>query len=368
VPGATLHHVLAVLYGATVTLSDSSSPSLTNVSGSLFAGGYLTGTRSVSFDASDNVGIRSARFFVDGQPQPSVTYPCDFTYTVPCSNRNGASLQLDTTTLSDGTHSVEVAVSDPAGNEVTSSPHAITVDNGAPAAPQGLAADGGDTKTVNDYSVAWTNPGGQVAPIVAAHWQLCSAEGGQCSAGVASGQDVSRIDGLSVPGPGDWRLSVWLEDEVGNVSASNAAGVTLRFSENVPAGTSPTAPGASSPDPRLDPTAPNTTTTFTDPVADQTVSSFGPIAHAAPRLSPHLRLDTAAYRHGRLVLTGRTASGAAGRATVRVRAGRRILAFRRRLRGGPFRIVLRVKTPQRVSISYTGTVRFLPQRIARGIR
>src|SRR5207248_10439344 len=119
--GATLHDIAAVLYGATVTLSDSSAPTVSNVTGDLYGGGYITGVKSLSFDASDNVGIRSARYYIDGRALAATTYPCDFTFAVPCSNRSGSAHSLDTRTLADGAHSVQLAASDPASNEAKAS-------------------------------------------------------------------------------------------------------------------------------------------------------------------------------------------------------------------------------------------------------
>jgi len=224
--GATIHQVSAVLYGATVTLTDNVQPSLDVTGGDLFDGGYVAGARDVSFDASDNVGIRSARAYVDGVAQPAVTYSCDFTYTVPCSDRPNAVLELDTSALDDGVHQVQVGVTDAAGNETRSAARTVTVDNDAPSAPAGLsiASQAGDT-----FDVTWTNPPGQVAPVVAARWQLCDSAGIRCTSGEQRGAGVDRLTAIRVPGTGEWQLSVALEDEAGNYSQQNAAGIALRY-------------------------------------------------------------------------------------------------------------------------------------------
>ncbi|HEX6714470.1 MAG TPA: hypothetical protein VF066_13845, partial [Thermoleophilaceae bacterium] len=90
--GGTLHAAVAVLYGATVTLSDSSRPGVSDVGGSLVAGSYRRGDQVVSFGASDNAGIRASRLYVDGGPWSSTTYPCDFTFAIPCFNKSNAQL------------------------------------------------------------------------------------------------------------------------------------------------------------------------------------------------------------------------------------------------------------------------------------
>jgi hypothetical protein len=352
--GGTLHAAAAVLYGATVTLTDSSSPTVSNIAGPLLAGGYLTGPRTASFDASDNVGVRSARIYVDGQPQPATTYTCDFTYTVPCSNRSGSALTLDTATLTDGTHSVQVAASDPASNEAKSPAQTITIDNGAPAAPQQVAVDGGETHAANSFSVSWTNPDGQTSPIVAAHWHLCDAQGASCAAGRQAGQNISRLDGILVPSPGAWRLSVWLEDGAGNASAGTAAAITLRYA--------PPAAERPGPAPAADPAigVPSAPTSGTGPGADPLLKT--------PRLDPRLRLVAVRYRHGRLTVRGRMTPGAAGRLTIRLRAGRHALVVGRTVTGGAFRIAVRAPRPRRVSVAYPGSGLFLPTSVSRLVR
>jgi hypothetical protein len=357
--GGTLHAVVAVLYGATVTLSDSSAPSLSGIGGPLFAGGYLVGSRSASFDAADNVGIRSARLYVDGVAQAATTYSCDFTYAVPCSDRPTGELVLDTRNLPDGLHNVQVAASDPAGNEAKSSAHAITVDNGAPAAPRSLAVDGGEAwRADNAFSVSWTNPAGQVAPITVAHYEVCSSDGTGCQPERrVVGPGVSRIDNISVPATGEWRLKVWLEDSAGNSSPGSASVVLLRY------GVDP----ASASGAHQAPIAPSPVdSSVADPAANTGAQSrpkgfVSPI----PRASSTLRLRSARYSHGRLVLVGRIASGASGALTIRVGA----TALRRRVRGGSFRLVLRVhRAPRAVQVRYLGSPRFLPARASRRVR
>jgi hypothetical protein len=347
------HDAIAMLYGATVTLTDSSAPTVSSLAGPLLADGYKKGSTFASFDASDNVGIRSARLYVDGAAQPAVTYTCDFTYTVPCSNKTGAELTLDTRALSDGTHTVQVAASDAAGNEQKSSARSITVDNGAPASPVGIGIDGGgDWHASNSFAVSWTNPTGQVAPIAAAHYAVCAADGTSCQPEQqVPGQDIARVDGISVPGPGTWQLQLWLGDAAGNADAAQHSTVLLRYGSapltEVPDSASPTATDLSVPI-----AEPNSPDSVAAPIA--TIPSFS----TPTLLRPALVLTSARFSHRRLVIRGRTARGAAGRITVRIRSGTRVV----RVRGGTFRIALRLRLkPRSVSVSYAGSALFAPQ-------
>lgn len=346
--GATMHQVAAVLYGATVTLTDNVAPTVTPVTGSLFDGGYRSGRQGVSFDAADNAGIRSARLYVDGVAKPATTYSCDFTYTVPCSNRSDGVLELDTSTVEDGTHQVEVAVADPASNQTRSEARTVTVDNTAPTAPIGLTVDGGDAvRSTNGFDVSWTNPGGQVAPIVAAHWSICDPSGLECTYGEARGAAIETLAGLQVPAAGDWRLAVYLEDAAGHVEPGSAANTDLRY---VPATDTvvPTDSGvtevSAAPVPGSDP-AVDVPTLTTTPAS---------VIPALAKLSPQLRISGYRLARGRLVVRGRTAAGARGLVKLRYRIGRRVFTVRRRLSGGRF--VLRTSAPR---LPRSVTVRFL---------
>jgi hypothetical protein len=359
--GTTLHEIAAVLYAATVTLADYSVPALANLTGSLFAGGYLTGTRSANFDASDNAGIQSARLYIDGQPQPATSYSCDFTYTVPCSNRSPG-LLLDTRALSDGAHTVQVAASDPASNEAKSPAMSITVDNTAPTPPLGLAVAGGSGwHADNAFSVSWTNPGSQVAPIVAGRYRVCTAGGSSCQPEQrVSGQDLTRVDGIAVPSIGEWELQLWLEDAAGNADIAQFAATTLRY------GTAPT-PGI--PPSGAQPPSPTSSTPGAPGPGGPGLAGG---TNDAARRSPGLRVTSARRVGARVVIRGRTQTGADGAlvVTVRVRGGG-LVRRTTRVDGGPFKLVIqdrRLLLGRSVVVRFRGASQYLPSRAALRIR
>jgi hypothetical protein len=359
VNGAAGHHAVdAVLYGATVTLSDSSAPTLSNIGGPFLAGGYRRGSRSASFDASDNAGIRTGRVYIDGGIVASTTYSCDFTFAFPCTDKTGAELTVDTRTLADGTHSVQLAAVDAAGNETKSSSRSITVDNGAPALPRNLVVEGGDGwRTSNSFAVSWANPDGQVSPIAAAHYRLCAIDGSSCQAEqTVIAEDIARLDGISAPATGEWSLRVWLEDAAGNIDRDHAAAATLRYG-NAPTATGPTELPAS-PGPTSDTTgAPvpleDLTTTLTTPPSSQPTTV---------RRDLHLRLTSARLSHGRLVIRGRITARARPRfvfvvGTKSGRAVRRVVLLPARR----FAVALRVRDPRgRLTARFAGDPTFRP--------
>ncbi len=231
VTGASLHEVWAAMYGARVTLSDPTPPTLGAPSGALWApgayDGFHKGTESVAVSAEDaGGGVKSIVLSADGVPVENYAASCDFTNPVPCPLSTGPqTLTLPTTQLSDGTHTLALVAIDAAGNESTIASEQISVDNGPPPAPAGLSA----TKTAagaSTFTATWSDPTGQVAPITAATYQVCPAGGsGACEAPAAAPPGGPTT--ITVPGVGIWTLAVWLTNAAGNSSESDAARTTL---------------------------------------------------------------------------------------------------------------------------------------------
>lgn len=221
--GGTLYTAWAALYGATVTLQETATPTITSLSGALWgpgpADGYHRGTESVSFQAGDPTGISQAALSVEGRVIATQAGVCDYTYTIPCQGLAGT-LALNTAQLADGPHTVTLAVYDAAGNEAQLT-HQIVVDNTAPGAPTGLSAsrapDGSDT-------VTWADPA-HAAPIALATYQLCPVSGGACQP-PQTVPDQRLLTGLHQP-KGQWTVKVWLTDAIGNVNPAGAASVAL---------------------------------------------------------------------------------------------------------------------------------------------
>jgi hypothetical protein len=227
VTGATEHAVWATMYGATVTLSDPTPPTLGAPSGGLWeqgqAGGFHKGTEGVSVSAGDvGGGVESIALSADGHTVATYSAPCNFTFAQPCPSSTGTqTLTLATTQLSDGTHTLTLVATDAAGNQSTVASKEITVENSAPPAPSGLAAvpteSGGST-----FTATWNDPSGQLAPITGALYQVCPASGsGSCTA-PASAPAVGPAT-VTVPGPGSWSIAVWLVNAAGNASPASAA-------------------------------------------------------------------------------------------------------------------------------------------------
>ncbi len=159
---------------------------------------------------------------------------CSFTRPRPCVDIVPGGFEVDTSTLSDGTHRIDVEAVDAAGNAARAGQE-IRVDNSIPDKPEGVAVSGGEGwRGANRFDVTWANPQGQSAPIVRARYRLCRAGGGDCVEGSGDGEQIASL-ALRVPEPGDWVARIWLEDAAGNQDSGRAGdAVRLRFDDEAP--------------------------------------------------------------------------------------------------------------------------------------
>jgi hypothetical protein len=334
VTGATEHPVWAALYGANVTVSDPTPPTLSAPSGALWEpgahGGFHKGTEAVTVSAQDvGGGIQSITLSADGHPIATYSAACNFTLPQPCPLSTGQqTLTLATPDLTDGTHNLTLAATDAAGNESTVASEQIAIDNNPPPSPTGLAASptqpGGST-----FTVTWTEPSGQVAPITEATYQVCPSTGsGAC--GPATAAPGGGPATVTVPSAGSWNIAVWLTNAASNGTTANAAHTIV----NVPAGGSGSPPGNPGPG-----TGPGTSTGPSTPKATIRVSEAlhgrelvvhisGP-ATGKVRVAFTGRLGrrtvascarTFALKHGRLTAGFRLGPRTAAHATIRVSA------------------------------------------------
>ncbi len=220
-----------------VTVSDGTLPNVGNPGGDLWTDRWIGGTRRVTFNASDNTGIKDLHVLIDGRRMANADRQCDATLKT-CPDWPGAALDVATGTgVSDGKHRLTLEAVDRGGNTGSIS-RDVLIDNTAPAAPLDLAVSGGDGwRSTNGFMITWTNPEQDAAPIAGANYRLCPASGdpAACISGSKGGRDVSKIEKLEVPKPGDWTLSLWLRDEAGNARPETAGpAVRLRFDPNPP--------------------------------------------------------------------------------------------------------------------------------------
>jgi hypothetical protein len=102
---------------------DANAPTVTITSP--IAGTTVFGTVPVTASASDDTGVASVLFFLDGAPLG------------PVDTISPYSVNWNTTTVTDGPHTLTATARDAAGNATTSAPVSVTVGNAAPPALAG---------------------------------------------------------------------------------------------------------------------------------------------------------------------------------------------------------------------------------------
>jgi hypothetical protein len=201
-----------------VHVTDNNAPTLANGRGALWtSNGWLSGTQSIGFDASDSAGIQNATATVDGREIVHAGNVCDYTFATPCPQ---ASVNQPVPTAGfggDGPHTLTLSAVDGAGNPSSVS-RTIQIDNTPPDAPQALTVDGGGGwRPTNDFNITWTlDAVTSGAPIAGVNWELCPVGGGACADGAASGANLTSLKDFRLPAPGSYTLKLWLRDAAGN--------------------------------------------------------------------------------------------------------------------------------------------------------
>jgi len=148
--GNTLHAAWASIYRSRVTVNDPTNPTVSGESGELAGPGPHSGTRSITFDASDNTGLKELRLYVDGAQATSSSRSCDYTRPRPCADVADASLSIDTVAYSDGAHTLQVAAVDAGGNETRGTARTVVFSNPRPVPAPSSDRGGGDDGDSND--------------------------------------------------------------------------------------------------------------------------------------------------------------------------------------------------------------------------
>jgi hypothetical protein len=147
------------VYQSVVTLTDSQRPAFTSepAGGLLRDGGTVSGLQTAYYSGTDaGGGLYRAAVAVDGhfsgaQPVPNAGGTCapQTTAAVPCPQFASGSYSVDTARLPDGDHTVQLVLSDVAGNQTFSRPVRVrirnhAVPNGFGASPNALITAGFD--------------------------------------------------------------------------------------------------------------------------------------------------------------------------------------------------------------------------------
>ncbi len=229
------------------TLRDDAPPAIGDASGSLLHGGWLRGSRTLSFPAHDTGGGLSGveAAFDDGtllrSPSSCTVIAGRYARLQPCPVGRTGEWTVDTARLPDGVRQLELSATDVGGATVRKT-YAVDIDNHAPAMPRDVAVAGGDGwRNANSFELGWANPGGQHAPIDRARWRACPAStgiagGASCVDGERTATGVTATGPIALPSAGEWDVGVWLEDAAGNADSETASSPRrLRYDPDPPA-------------------------------------------------------------------------------------------------------------------------------------
>lgn len=188
------------------------TPPATSIT-SLANGATVSGTTTVTATASDNVGVTKVEFYLDSVLQSTdTTSPYGWSW--------------NTTTTSDGSHSLTSKAYDAAGNVGTSTAVGVTVsnlDSTPPTAPSNLTATNPGKRKIN---LSWTASSDNVGVTGYQIWRAASA-GGPFSQ-IATTPSTSYSNSGLTSGT-TYYYYVKATDAAGNVSAaSNTASATAR--------------------------------------------------------------------------------------------------------------------------------------------
>jgi hypothetical protein len=216
-------------------IQDLVDPVITSATGSLVAGGWLRGTKTVTVTADDNAGIAALSVDLDGTQHRLQGQPCDFHAMRPCGAATGA-LDVALEQASDGSHSLTLRAVDPSGRAAAMT-RTIRVDNHPPGPVEVLASDDPGWSTRNSFTVRWRNPAyGNASPVAAAVWRLCRFDAPTICRPTqqTAGQNIARLLAVAVPSPGRWALQVWLRDAAGNLDPRTAREIIVRWDPDPP--------------------------------------------------------------------------------------------------------------------------------------
>lgn len=218
---------------------DPAHVNLTDTSSGLLSGAWVKGAQNVTYDVSEQgSGMRFEHLRIDGGDRNTIDWrgQCnidsnggvgefarDFR---PCPEGGWSrSIPLDTASLSDGAHTLQVCGQDygqsvglnGTGGESCDG-RTVRVDNSAPGKPAGLQiVSANPHRYLDHFGAAFSLPPDPGSPIVAVHYQVLNAAGEVVvptrTVSAVNPSDLSGIEGPAKAGA--YHLRLWLTDQVG---------------------------------------------------------------------------------------------------------------------------------------------------------
>jgi len=225
------------------TLADESASqvSLTHGGGPIMEGRWVRGAQTATYQFTElGSGIRAERIRIDGSERFAIDHAgeCNvgsngavglFARTFqPCAlapNPTSRLYAFDTASLADGGHTLQACTQDFAqwqgynnSGAESCDQRAIYTDNTPPGAPAGLTVTSANPNRYLDrFGAQFALPSSQGSPITKVHYQVVNAAGDVVKPEqVVTATNPTGITGIEGPAKaGDYRLRLWLEDQVG---------------------------------------------------------------------------------------------------------------------------------------------------------
>ncbi len=188
----------------TVTV-DNSAPTVAVTAPS--GGALLGGTTTVTASASDNVGVAGVRFLVDGAAIGAEATAAPY------------SVAWNTTTVTNGSHTVTAVARDAAGNTTTSGAITVTVDNSAPAVALTAPSSGATLAGTTTVTASASDNVGVAGVRFLVDGAAIGAE--------ATAAPYSVAWNTATAANGSHTLTAVARDAVGNTTTSSAVTVTV---------------------------------------------------------------------------------------------------------------------------------------------
>jgi hypothetical protein len=216
---------------------DDVSPSQIGLTGGPIASGaWVRGAQGVTWNTSDlGSGLRFERVKVDGGVRQQLDWrgSCNLDWTptsgefardfqpCPTGGPYGRSYTFDTATVSDGQHTVQVCSQDygqAVNGQESCDQRTVRVDNTPPSAPAALAVTSANpARYLDQFGATWKLPADPGSPVTKVHYNIVDAAGKVVvPEKIVGGTNPTKLDAIEGPkAAGDYRLRVWLEDQVG---------------------------------------------------------------------------------------------------------------------------------------------------------
>jgi hypothetical protein len=196
----------------TVTVSNDTTPPAVTIT-SPASGSTVSGTITVTASASDNIGVAGVQFTLDGVSLGAEDTSAPY------------AVSWDTSTASDGSHTLTARARDAAGNATTSDPVTVTVSNGPPpdTTPPTVSITSPSVGSAVCGTISVTASASDNVGVAGVQFRLDSADLGA--------EDISAPFAVSwnstSASNGSHTLTAQARDAAGNIGSSSAVPITV---------------------------------------------------------------------------------------------------------------------------------------------